>query len=100
MSLLKSIHGGKKYDSPWGVRMRGSGPSAQLLGQRFHLAARRLGLNQNNMPLDPGKFRRPKEENGQLVLAGQDGPKAVAIERHLFLMPLQMVKPRTSFSRR
>ena len=69
MSLLKSMRGGKEYDSRWGVRMRGSGPYAQLLGQRFRLAVRRLGLNQNNTPLDTGKFRRPRDENAQLALA-------------------------------
>ncbi|MCH8859494.1 MAG: PA0069 family radical SAM protein [Proteobacteria bacterium] len=69
MSLLKSMRGGKEYDSRWGVRMRGSGPYAQLLGQRFRLAVRRLGLNQNNTPLDTGKFRRPREKTAQLALA-------------------------------
>ena len=45
MSLIRSMRGGKDYDATWGKRMTGSGPYAWMIGQRFRLAAERLGLN-------------------------------------------------------
>ncbi len=45
MSLIRSTRGGKDYDSTWGTRMRGTGPYASLISQRFAIATRRLGLN-------------------------------------------------------
>lgn len=44
MSLMKQTHGGKDYDSSFGVRMRGRGPFADLLQQRFRKARSRLGF--------------------------------------------------------
>jgi DNA repair photolyase len=45
MSLVRSMRGGKDYDSEWGKRMKGSGPYAWQIGRRFEMAAKRLGLN-------------------------------------------------------
>lgn len=44
MSLMQQMHGGKDYDSSFGVRMRGRGPFADLLEQRFRKAHSRLGF--------------------------------------------------------
>jgi DNA repair photolyase len=44
MSLINQARGGKDYDSAFGVRMRGTGPYAELLRQRFDLAVRKLQL--------------------------------------------------------
>jgi DNA repair photolyase len=44
MSLMQQMHGGKDYDSSFGVRMRGRGPFADLLQQRFRKARSRLGF--------------------------------------------------------
>ena len=44
MSLINQARGGKDYDSEFGVRMRGTGPYADLLRSRFDLAARKLGF--------------------------------------------------------
>src|SRR5450631_2274933 len=44
MSLINQTRGGKDYDSEFGVRMRGTGPYADLLRSRFDLAARKLGF--------------------------------------------------------
>ncbi|MHB8421531.1 MAG: PA0069 family radical SAM protein [Leptospirales bacterium] len=41
---IRAFHQGKEYDSRFGVRMRGSGPLADLLEQRFRLAFKRLGF--------------------------------------------------------
>ena len=43
MSLMQQMHGGKEYDARYGDRMRGNGPFAQLLKQRFKKAHARLG---------------------------------------------------------
>lgn len=45
MSRLQDMHGGRDYDSRWGVRLRGEGEYAQLLRKRFELACARCGLN-------------------------------------------------------
>src|ERR1700733_13975189 len=39
MSLINQARGGKDYDSQFGVRMRGTGPYAELLRARFEVAA-------------------------------------------------------------
>jgi DNA repair photolyase len=44
MSLIRSMRDGKDYDAEWNVRMRGSGPYATLIRQRFAVAQKRLGL--------------------------------------------------------
>jgi DNA repair photolyase len=72
MSLIRSMRGGKDYDSNWDTRMRGTGPYASLIAQRFAIAARRLGLNRNLTPLDISKFRRPPQTGDQLALFACD----------------------------
>jgi DNA repair photolyase len=44
MSLINQLSGGKDYDSRFGVRMRGTGPYAELLRRRFEIATRKLGF--------------------------------------------------------
>ena len=69
MSLVRCMRGGKDYDSNWNTRMTGKGPYAQLMGQRFQIATRRLGLNRVRSPLDTKKFRRPAAIGDQLTMA-------------------------------
>lgn len=65
MSLMRQCHGGRAYDSRFGHRMRGSGPFADLINQRFRAACRRHGLNLTPRPeLDTTNFR-PPERHGQ-----------------------------------
>jgi DNA repair photolyase len=45
MSLVRQMRGGKDYDAQWMTRMKGEGPIADLIAQRFAAAVRRLGLN-------------------------------------------------------
>jgi len=68
MSLVRSMRGGKDYDSNWNTRMTGTGPYASLIAQRFAIATRRLGLNERRAPLDASKFRRPLQSGDQLAL--------------------------------
>jgi DNA repair photolyase len=61
MSLINQASGGKDYDSRFGIRMRGTGPYAELLRTRFELAARKLGYASadGRQGLDTSLFRRP-----------------------------------------
>ncbi|MGI9402105.1 MAG: PA0069 family radical SAM protein [Rhizobiaceae bacterium] len=68
MNVLKTMRGGKDYDSQWGRRIRGSGPYAWQIGRRFEIAAKRLGLNMSRMRLDTSQFRAPDGEQEQLTL--------------------------------
>jgi DNA repair photolyase len=45
MNLIRSMRDGKDYDADWTTRMRGTGPYAAMIRQRFSIAAKRLGLN-------------------------------------------------------
>jgi len=68
MSLIRSMRGGKDYDSEWGTRMTGTGPYAELIRQRFTLATRKLGLNRERAQLTCAKFRKPPRAGDQLAL--------------------------------
>jgi len=59
MSLVRQSHGGRENDPAFGARMRGQGPYATMLAQRFRLATRRLGLNAREIDLDRTRFRVP-----------------------------------------
>ncbi len=61
MSLVRQMRGGKDYDAEWGKRMRGDGPIAELLRQRFDNACRKLGINERRFSLDAKQFAVPKE---------------------------------------
>lgn len=69
MSLLRQSHGGRAYDSCFGHRMRGAGPWADLLEQRFLRALRRHGLaSRGGPPLNTGSFRSPVPDHPQRSL--------------------------------
>ncbi len=59
VSLIRSMHGGKDYDSAFGKRMSGEGPYAWQIGRRFELACSRLGLNAEKRPLRTDLFEPP-----------------------------------------
>ena len=64
MSLLQQMHGGKDYDSRFGTRMRGTGPFADLLSQRFRKAHARLGYGRMPAP-DLTHFVPPRAASPQ-----------------------------------
>jgi DNA repair photolyase len=68
LSVLKTMRGGKDYDSAWGKRMTGDGPYAWQIGRRFEMAARRLGLNGERRRLRTDLFAPPAPEGAQLSL--------------------------------
>lgn len=68
MGLVREMHGGRDYDPAWGRRMRGTGPYAQMVAQRFRVAARRLGLDRPQPELRCDLFRPPERPGDQLTL--------------------------------
>ena len=66
LSLIRDTRGGKLYLSEFGTRMRGTGPISQLLEDRFELACRRLGYDENAPSLRTDLFR--KKSPAQLPL--------------------------------
>ncbi len=68
LSLMRSARGGKLYDAKWGERMRGDGPYAWMIGRRFELAAKRLGLNESSVELRTDLFTPPAVAGQQLTL--------------------------------
>ena len=68
MSLVRQTRGGRAYDSTWELRMRGTGPYAEMIARRFHLACKRLGLNRRDWAFDTGQFRPPPRPGDQLPL--------------------------------
>ncbi|MEC3863000.1 PA0069 family radical SAM protein [Mesobacterium sp. TK19101] len=68
MARVREMHGGRDYDPRWGHRMRGEGPYAQVISQRFKLAARRLELDRPQTDLRCDLFRVPPRAGGQLSL--------------------------------
>ena len=61
LSLIRQCRGGKLYDAGFGQRLRGEGPFAELLAQRFAVAHRRLGFKRSGeLPaLDCARFAPP-----------------------------------------
>ena len=68
MSLVRQMRGGKDYDATWHRRMKGTGPYAEMIARRFHLAIKRFGLNQPSKPLSTAKFKQPPRLGDQLAL--------------------------------
>ena len=67
MARIRDMRGGRDNDPHFGSRMKGEGQFAELLGKRFALACKRLGLNAGGRNrLDTTKFRRPEPPQGNL----------------------------------
>ena len=59
MARVRDMRGGKDNDARFGKRMRGEGPWAELLRQRFDKACARLGYRRERVELDLTRFRPP-----------------------------------------
>jgi len=68
MNRMRDMHAGRHYRSGFGLRQTGSGPSAELLAQRFRLAKKRYGLNNPALRLDSSRFCPPPKRGDQLTL--------------------------------
>ncbi|CAM3974430.1 PA0069 family radical SAM protein [Bordetella tumulicola] len=57
---IEDLRNGRRNDSRFGTRMRGTGLWADLLRQRFNLAVRKLGLNTTRPQLATHLFQAPR----------------------------------------
>ncbi|RAP39907.1 radical SAM protein [Rhodovulum viride] len=68
LARLREMHGGEIYSPDWGRRMRGEGPYAEIVAQRFRLTVARLGLATAQPELSTALFRVPPRAGDQLSL--------------------------------
>jgi DNA repair photolyase len=69
MSLIRAMRDGRDNDPRFGTRMRGTGPYAQLLRERFRIACNRLELNaRSRETLNTAIFVSPAPDGPQLRL--------------------------------
>lgn len=68
LNLVRSTRGGRDNDPRFGSRMRGEGPYAMMLRQRFEKARDRYGLGAKLPPLRTDLFVPPHVEQNQLSL--------------------------------
>ena len=78
MHVVNDIRGGRDNDPGFGSRMRGRGAFADLIEQRFRIAAARLKLDGENAPFDTSRFKPP-------VAPAKARPHAAADDRQLDL---------------
>ena len=67
LKLLRSMHGGKDYDSRFFERRKGKGPYAWQLHRRFELATKKYGMGRR-MPMRTDLFQKPDQETNQMSL--------------------------------
>ncbi|MDR3387819.1 MAG: PA0069 family radical SAM protein [Rudaea sp.] len=66
LSLVRQMRGGRDNDPRFGSRMRGEGEFADLIRQRFAIAARRHGFGvTRSLTLDTAQFRTPRPASPQ-----------------------------------
>jgi len=69
MALIREMRGGRENDPRFGTRMRGTGPYAELLRNRFRLACQRQGLpSAGRDELCTSLFQPPSAAGSQLHL--------------------------------
>jgi DNA repair photolyase len=69
MSLIQDMRGGRDNDPNFGSRMRGTGPVAELIRNRFRMTRRRLELDGlGERQLDCTLFRPPTLPGSQMTL--------------------------------
>ncbi len=68
LNAIRDTRGGDLNSSDFGERMRGTGPYADMIAQRYRSACRRFGLDERGASLDLSRFRPPKRAGDQLDL--------------------------------
>jgi DNA repair photolyase len=68
LSRIRDLRGGDLNQSGFGQRMRGSGPTADLMRRRFDICCARLGLSTDGPVLETQHFRSPPRAGDQLDL--------------------------------
>ena len=67
LNRMRAMRDGSLYVDEYGTRMRGTGPYAELLQQRFATACARHGLSTTGFRPDMAQFRRPPTDERQLA---------------------------------
>ncbi len=62
MNIMRSMRGGKDYQSEFGLRQRGTGPYAELIAHRFKLACSSFNLSKTKTDLRTDLFRPPRPD--------------------------------------
>ena len=70
LKRVRSVRGGKLYDSEYGKRMRGEGLFAVQIERMFEVACRRAGIFGRDAPLSTEHFRVPERAGHQMRLFG------------------------------
>jgi DNA repair photolyase len=68
LNRIRDIRQGQENDTQFGRRFKGTGPIAELVGQRFRRACARHGLNRSTHTFTTDLFRPPVKETAQLQL--------------------------------
>jgi DNA repair photolyase len=68
LSRIRDIRQGRENDTQFGRRFKGTGPIAELVGQRFRRACARHELNQSPHTFETDLFCPPTKESDQLQL--------------------------------
>lgn len=68
MSLIKEVRGGRENSVNFFERLRGTGPIADLIQQRFQVALKKYGLDELPVELDVSQFRKASLNKIQVSL--------------------------------
>lgn len=68
MTNIKDVRAGSESDATFGRRLRGTGPVANLIRQRFEKACRDNGLNRSRHEMNCELFSPPGKDDAQLSL--------------------------------
>ncbi len=69
LSLMRQSRGGKLYQAEFGTRMKGTGPYAEMIANRFRLARKRFRLDRRRLEaMDCDSFIPPRKPSPQLAL--------------------------------
>lgn len=68
LSLVRQTRGGVLYQAEFGTRMKGTGPYADMIANRFRLARKRHGLDQRRLDMDCAAFTPPRKPSAQMDL--------------------------------
>ncbi|MBO6826014.1 MAG: PA0069 family radical SAM protein [Sneathiella sp.] len=68
ITQITNMRGGKENDPRFGHRMRGSGPYAEIIHQRFKKLSNKLGFQGRKYDLDCSQFTPPSKPSNQLNL--------------------------------
>jgi DNA repair photolyase len=66
LQQIRTLRGGKMYDSRYGTRMTGEGIFAKQIENLFRVSCKRVGIPEDTIELSTASFRRP--DNHQLLL--------------------------------